>query len=830
MKHAKKISIKLLVFLLTLLLSATAFGFNNRAGANPKADVYSTYSTLKVTQEQENFEKFSAHIEVYAAKGETESAQIIITPKTNIKSVTVSLSDLIKDNGQKFDKENVNVFWQKYIEIEQKTTKNENNYYPIGMYPDMLLPIDKAVSFGENNVLKGKNQGLTFDFVISENVEAGVYTGSFKIITDGVENVVPVTLTVWDYELGRANGYTVFQIWQNTMMYGEFNNTDESYRKYFETLLNEYKTCPQYLPNAELGAQAFVESVKKYWDNKYLTTINIPTFGENTNHSLVQPEFKSYIKELALECTPDAVYFDRAVCYLTIVDEPYGEAAELAVKNITYKIKDICEEVYEELTASGFFNDFGGNTGDFAYRLKESIEGLQIVVTSQTIEGYGDGIDTCCPYISVYETEYDGDVLRNHGNGNWAYTCIEPVYPYPSHHIDDYLIGGRILRWIQKANDIEGYLYWGVSEYYNQGLGVMLNPYEDSYRWSDGITRVNGDGYLFYPGFKYGSDTPFGSLRAVTLRDGQEDYDTLCLLEDILTQLSDYYSDENIYLDNVISDLYDKILQRTVYNSDDQTFDLVRKELANIVLRAKNQKIVSTDLKMIGNGYAYSVFAPADSELTVDGKVVNGIVSGQGKRYDITVTDGRDVSSLNVKIDGVSYNFNKQLKGELSTAVNFSNIKDRDISMTKNSTYNVADGKFNVCLVGFEKGKDPTLIERSLTIEMSKLPISFNQIENLYITVTNVSQEDTIMTITTDNDIGLEKVLIKAGETKEICIKKVYDIKDEYLEYAYGLNFYFANAYYVEKYVEDGVEKNYRFYSDIELSFSNIYYTEKAGA
>ena len=251
MKSMKKLSIKILALSLATLLVATAFGFSNRAGANPKADVWSTYSTLKVTQEQEEFEKFSAHIEVYAGKGETESAQIIITPKTNIKSVTVSLNDLTNDSGDKFEKENVEVFWQKYIKIEQKTTKNENHYYPIGMYPDMLLPLDKAVEYNENNITKGLNQGLTFDFVISEDVKAGVYTGSFKIITDGVENLIPVTVNVWDYTLGNASGYTVFQIWQNTMMYGEFNNTDQAYKKYFETLLNEYKTCAQYVPNAE---------------------------------------------------------------------------------------------------------------------------------------------------------------------------------------------------------------------------------------------------------------------------------------------------------------------------------------------------------------------------------------------------------------------------------------------------------------------------------------------------------------------------------------------------------------------------------------------------
>ena len=829
MKLIKTLSKKIILIFLSILIVLPSFVFTACSSKN-EVDICSTYSTLKVMQEQTDFEKFSPSIEVYAAQGESESSQIIITPKKNVKSVSVSLSDLKSETNVVYSKENVEVLWQKYIEVEQKTTKNENEYYPIGMYPDMLLPLDIAKQYGENNIDAGLNQGITFDFSVPEDLAEGVYSGSFEIEVDGEKTVIPVSLNVWDFALEKANGFTVFQIWQTTMMYGELNNTDEAYKKYFDTLLNDYKTCPQYLPNASAGAQAFVNSVKEYWNNKNFTTINIPTFGDATDHSFVEPEFRNYIKALADECTPDTIYFDRAVVYLTTVDEPLGEQAVNAVKRITSKIKEICTDVYNELLEDGFFDEFGGETGAFAQELKESIESIQIVVTAQTVEGYGDELDTCCPYVSVYETEYDGDVLREHGNGNWMYTCMEPVYPYPSHHIDDYLIGGRILRWIQKANDIEGYLYWGVSEYYNQGLGTMIDSYEDSVRWSNGLTRVNGDGYLIYPGFKYGSDSPFGSLRALTLRDGQEDYDTLCLLENTLDELKSFYDEENVCLDNVVSDLYDEILQRAVYNSDDKTFDLVRKEVANTILRAKNQKIVVTSAKKVANEFTYSIYAPSGSEVIVDGNKVSGSASGQGMRYDISVTDGKISSSIEVKIGEEKIVFDKKLKGELLTAVDFSNLGKKDISTTKNSVISTEDKTLFATLKGYEKGKDPTLLERSLTIMMPRLPIAFCEIENLYLTVENCANEDVVMTITTDNDIPLEKIKLKANSTKDICIKKIYDINLEYMQYAGGLNFYFSNAYYVDKYEEDGVEKNYRFYSDVQLKFDNIYYTERQGA
>ena len=41
------------------------------------------------------------------------------------------------------------------------------------MYPDALLPIEKAVEYGENNIASGNNQGVYLTFNVPVGQEAG---------------------------------------------------------------------------------------------------------------------------------------------------------------------------------------------------------------------------------------------------------------------------------------------------------------------------------------------------------------------------------------------------------------------------------------------------------------------------------------------------------------------------------------------------------------------------------------------------------------------------------------------------------------------------------
>ena len=117
---------------------------------------------------------------------------IIITAITDIGSYDVVLSDLYAGE-HKYAKENVLVYNQKYIELNE-ITNGQSAVLPTGDWPDALLPFETAKAAGENNVEAGRNQGIYFEFHIPAETAAGVYSGTFAVEYDGKTQEIPVRL------------------------------------------------------------------------------------------------------------------------------------------------------------------------------------------------------------------------------------------------------------------------------------------------------------------------------------------------------------------------------------------------------------------------------------------------------------------------------------------------------------------------------------------------------------------------------------------------------------------------------------------------------------
>ena len=95
----------------------------------------------------------------------------------------------------------------------------------------------------------------------------------------------------------------------------------------------------------------------------------------------------------------------------------------------------------------------------------------------------------------------------------WFYVAWVPQGKFPNRLIDFPTIKTRLMHWASYKWDAVGYLHWG----YNYG---WLDPQENQF--------APGDGNLVWPG-QYG---PRSSLRWEAQRQGIEDYELFCLLED----------------------------------------------------------------------------------------------------------------------------------------------------------------------------------------------------------------------------------------------------------------------------------------------------------
>lgn len=137
-------------------------------------------------------------INLTVAKNETESAQIIITPYSDVGYYNVELLDL-RDGSNYLKAQNFKAYHTHYVEIK----KAMGQYYPYatGMYPDALIPMESAISNQINSIKLGENQGVWVQFTIPKDQPAGTYTGEIKVCLEESVYLVPVTINVVDYAI-----------------------------------------------------------------------------------------------------------------------------------------------------------------------------------------------------------------------------------------------------------------------------------------------------------------------------------------------------------------------------------------------------------------------------------------------------------------------------------------------------------------------------------------------------------------------------------------------------------------------------------------------------
>lgn len=207
------------------------------------------------------------------------------------------------------------------------------------------------------------------------------------------------------------------------------------------------------------------------------------------------------------------------------------------------------------------------------------------MVTSERKTELLGKVQTFCPQVQFYNDRayYDETELRKeqNGEGAWWYTCLKPVAPYPSYHIDDTQIGARVMGWMQRDYKIDGNLYWCINVYrkYSASSG-----YGDRDIWNEPMAfpGANGDGFLTYPGVRYGIDAPLGTIRLDAVRDAQEDYEYLWLLERLVSEANEKYGTE-IAGEALLRDLYDTLYSGSIAVTDPYAVLNAREEVARMI-------------------------------------------------------------------------------------------------------------------------------------------------------------------------------------------------------------------------------------------------------
>ena len=528
----KKILSTALAF--SCLLSATACnggdGNNSSSPAleNGNIRVCTTNSLEKVLQ-NESYYSGELKLEIKAFQNENEAAQVIMTPDYNVRSYTLTLSDLTCGDYT-LEKENFDLFHEKYIQLERDIEGEKKHFYnglsPYkngDMSPDALLPMNTAIEYGENVIAKGNNQGIYVSVKIPKGQPAGVYKGNFILNVDGKTTTIPVEVTVWGYEISdETHSRSTWAIMFDNNKYGEANLTKFMEKAYVDNLL-DFRLNPQNLPVLLGDASSFsdakiegwLDSVVEYAQDPRCSYINVPSKA-NSNVEIDgvvysrMVDIELYAKTLtaiAKRSLKEGInLFEKMDMWVNYFDESEQNGNVSNLEKCTLLMKELqaqfAAEWKEAVQKDTWFKVDGYSyDDDFAYEVIESMRTLKqfcsdssdgVMRDGTRIEAGSADLDTELPYkerdayfnhpvsyltrAQEYDYQYSRNFLKDYKEWyneyyqtndaeQWLYTGCYPHYPYVSVLLDSDLMMQRATGWMMQQYDIAGMQMWYSNMY-----------------------------------------------------------------------------------------------------------------------------------------------------------------------------------------------------------------------------------------------------------------------------------------------------------------------------------------------------------------------------
>ena len=683
----KRIFRKILASVLPLSFLVTSFGCQDKGSNNAVENLewFSVHAHEKVLRNKDYADKSDKTLDITLCKNEYEGTQLILAAKSDIESYDIEISPLV--SGKAIFNGGVKVYNEKYMTLLHKKGANpvaENG----DEIADAILPFDTAKEYKENYVDKGNNQGVYIEVNTDESTLPGTYTATVTITADGQKYYAPLIVTVYDIVLPLQSEAQNF--WNNVFytQYGtsEMDTTDTMTELYLDKML-EYKLNGTLPFSGNGGAEAYVELVKEYYNKPGFSCYQFYYQGgrvgythkdretgeyvtEYANYN--SPLMKDYIKAVARASVEDRVnYLDKAMFYfLTIdgADEPIDEYDFARSTEVARVFRMVIEDVAYELK-----DEYAGTTAYTYYTetVFDTILGLDILltVTGNTIRGEMEsrGAEyTYCPNIGCIGTQDMRDYYAGMGDW-WYYTSNSPYYPTATHHLDDMYTSLVSLGWIQKVYGIKGYLNWNVADYLERGYNAYT------------VDRVSyfspGDGWVLYPGYEYGITGPVGSLRAVALRDGIDDYDLFSVMQQKYQERG--FSEQETL--EMVELIFERFVSDTVPAQSCEVYQAAKSEIYDNIFSVNDELGLLICGKSYLGGKTTLAFDTVNPDATVEykGQVLS---RGENGRYQVTV-DLKETQALEVV---VKYN------GEQKT-----------VTKTVGGTYEVTEG--------FESGKTGSL-------------------------------------------------------------------------------------------------------------------------
>ena len=483
-------------------------------------------ATLNLLQKEYPSKKYGTVVELDCAKGESESCQIVFfqLDKIAAKSKTeykLVQTPLVSSLGNELIETEIGVVG--YVPVKRPSIAGFNE---INNYPDAVIPTNTF------SVQYKKSQSVFYTVYIPRDTQEGRYTCTLDLYeNDVIAYSIPVTVNVYKTTLPVT--------------------------PYLKTRFNEHNRYDEEFYDEKMTKEDILAQDIYYMERFRINTACVQVSWENVFYrdksGILQANWEKLDSQIEERMAYGINYFDVPIDVSYDILNPENEAfrkeceEKLVLLNQHLVEKDWTDLFYwynfDEPTNKKIpnFIDVTKWAKEFAPDIK-SLTTLGFA-TSRKFRKLANVVDVWVPHIDQYETKFFPS-RQEAGDKLWIYTCMQTFYThYPdSWKIDTYGTCHRSLGWWMYKYNIEGYLFWAISCWWNN------NPWEDA----ETFELANGDGSLLYPPLDRKS-WPYNSMRLHTQRDGFEDYDFLKMLEIASKKEGIYTSEELSEIEEILS-------------------------------------------------------------------------------------------------------------------------------------------------------------------------------------------------------------------------------------------------------------------------------------
>jgi Glycoside hydrolase 123, catalytic domain/Glycoside hydrolase 123 N-terminal domain len=492
-----------------------------------------------------------------AARNDFEAIQLVVRPENELKNLTATATAFTGPDGATIPAANVEILDVYYHFVQYPTDEMGT----CDFWPDALPPIKKPLKLDAN-----QNRPLWVLVKVPEGIPAGDYRGTIELKAEGFDASVPIDLTVWDFTLPKRNhlatayGFSAGNVFRYHGAKSEADRRkliDLYFQSFADHRMSPYWPVPmdqikvKFMPKAnppraEVDFSKFDPAMEEAIEKYNFTHFRLPIqgMGGGTFHSRHAGRIGKFTED-----TPE--YKAMFKSYVGQLESHLKEKGWLDMAYV-YWFDEPDHKDYQFVS-------------DGMMKLKKAAPGLRTMLTEQP-EGELKGVDIWCPVTESYKDAV-AQKLIDDGAEFWWYVCTGPKAPYCTLFIDHPAVELRTWHWQAWKRRITGSLVW-QSTYWTSGSAFpspkTQNPYEDpmayvsGYSTPKGIKRFwgNGDGRFYYPPLaaahpdmtkdKPVIDGPVSSIRLEMIREGVEDWETLYILRELISQKRDKLTPDEI--------------------------------------------------------------------------------------------------------------------------------------------------------------------------------------------------------------------------------------------------------------------------------------------